>query len=221
MICLIRYQSKCQSAGAGLEPAGGNSAIHGNTGGCQGRRRTQSEICRIGSQNDVPVTATEVIGIDAGNTDAGLYTAVSLGEEHIVFFQGEATQYHTGRKDYLMVCLVSCQSKCQSAGAGLEPAGGDGPVNCYAGICQRGRSTQGEIGIIGLQNNVPVTATEVICVDTGDGKFVGCGRCSKNRYHRENQAKGQKERKYAFHLFHCSNPPFLYCALTRLSLSLP
>ena len=139
MICLIGCQRKRQSAGGSLEPAGGNCTVNGDTGSCQGSHRAQSKICRVSSQNDVPVSIgfPVVIGIDTGDTDAGLCTAVSLGEEYIVFLQGETVQHHTGRKDYLVISLIRCQRKCQSAGAGLEPAGGDFTVNGDTGSFQR------------------------------------------------------------------------------------
>ena len=77
-------------------------------------------------------TAVTLRGIDP-QLDTGLYTAVGLGEEHIVFLQGETIQHHTGRKDYLVVSLVSFQSECQSAGAGLEITGCGGTINGRAG----------------------------------------------------------------------------------------
>ena len=212
VVSLVGCQGKCHLAfiaGGSLEPAAGHSTVNSNTRCAQGGYCGQRKCRLIGIQNDIPVIATEVVGIEAGEINASLYTAVSLGEEYIVFFQGETIQHHTGRQDHLVVCLIGCQGECQGAGADLEPTGGSSAVNGYAGSSQGCRSAQGEICIIGLQNNVPVIATEVIGVDTGDRKLVGCGRCSKNRYHRENQAKGQKERKCFFNLFHCSYPPFL------------
>ena len=136
VVSLIGCQGKCYLtfiAGGSLEPTAGHSAVNSNTRCAQGGYCGQRKCRLIGIQNDIPVTAAEVVGIEAGETNAGLYTAVSLGEEHIVFLQGETVQHHTGREDYLVVSLVRCQSKCQSAGTGLEPTACGGTINGRAG----------------------------------------------------------------------------------------
>ena len=212
VIRLIGCQGECDLAGiAGscLEPTACRSAINGSTRCTQGCCRRQRKCALIGIQNDIPVIATEVVGTDAGDIDTGLDTTVSLREEHKVFLQGETVQHHTGRKDHLVVCLVGCQRECQCAGTGLEPTTNSSAIEGCAGSGHRCCGTQGEIGIIGSQNDIPVTAAEVIGTDAGNGKLIRCRRCFYCRHDGENQAKGQKERKYSFNLFHCSYPPLL------------
>ena len=136
MVSLVSCQGECNLTGiavGNLEPAASHSTVNGNTGSTQRCHCRQRKRTLVGIENDIPVVAAEVVGIDAGDTNAGLYTAVSLGKEHIVFFQGETVQHHTGGKDYLVVSLISCQSKCQSAGTSLEPAGSGCAVNGRAG----------------------------------------------------------------------------------------
>ena len=108
-----------------------------------------------------------------------------------------------------MACLVGCQSECQCAGSGLEPTTCGGTIQGCAGSGYGCRGAQREIGIIRIQDDIPVTAAEVVGFNAGNGKLCGCRRCLHCGHDRENQAKGQKERKYSFHLFHCSYPPLL------------
>ena len=193
MFFLICLQGKCQLTfvtGGCLEPTCGHNTIHRNACGLQRGYCGQVKVRVICIQDDIPVTVidTVVIAVDTRNVDGAccLYSAICMGIEHIFLFQGVAAQHHTGRKDYLVVSLVRCQGERQRAGTRLEPASCGCAVNGRTGCGQGCRRTQGETGIVGTQNDIPVVATEVVGIDTGDRKFVCCSRCSKNRYHREN-----------------------------------
>ena len=142
MLCLIGCQSELQSTGFRLEPAGCNYTVNGYTCSCQGCGRGESKVGIIGFQNDIPVTATEVVAFDSGNAKRCniVHIAGIVCIEHIIGFQNIIAQCHAGRKNDLMFFFVGCQRKRQCAGAGLEPAGGNGPVNCYAGSIQGGCS---------------------------------------------------------------------------------
>ena len=172
MLCLIRRHTKFQSAGFRLEPAGSSNAVHGCV---QLQSRGQRECGIVNIQNNVPVRVgfPVVISFDTGDVDhrsTGVYGTVCVGIEHIVAGQLVVTQLRAGRNYDFMLSLVGCQSELQSTGGSLEPAGGNCTVNGNTCVCQRCYRGQRKVGITGFQNDIPVTATEVVAFDTGNGK---------------------------------------------------
>ena len=172
VFCLIGGHTKFQSAGFRLEPTGGSDAIHGCV---QLQSRGQRERSIVNIQNDVPVGVgfPVVIGFDTGDVDHGsfgVHRTVCVGIEHIVACQLVVTQLRAGRNYHLVLCLIGCQSELQSTGGSLEPAGGNCAVNGNTCVCQRCYRSHRKIGIAGFQNDIPVTATEVVAFDAGNAE---------------------------------------------------
>ena len=137
MLRLVGCQCEGQCAGSGLEPTTCGGTIQGCAGSGYGCRSSQIEFAVIGLQDDVPVTAAEIVGVDAGDLKRGrTYSAVSISAERIILCQNIVAKDRTLRDHDLVVCLVGCQREGQCTGSGLEPAGGHCVVYGNTGICQ-------------------------------------------------------------------------------------